>query len=163
MPVKKKNQTNQIDGIDKIIKVQNQIKDRIEHIKQVISNINLQIANLELILKDIKDKIDNYDRKNKQITKSQLMRWYLEDIKIYNELHTIKIKYEELLSKYSDQLISSNVKIEDLKLKFAKLESDNQDIQMLFESLESKLKESLSQQQAEIKIANEVNDPQYKL
>jgi predicted glycosyl hydrolase (DUF1957 family) len=91
------------------------------------------------------------------------MRWYLEDLKVYNELNTIRIKYEELLSKYCDQLLSSNFKLEELEIKRAKLESENSQIQDILEQLEQKLQSMSENDTPIIKEINEDFDEKYSL
>jgi len=128
-------------NIDNIRNVQKQIHSRISDISRKINNIDSQLLHLEKILSDLQDKIEYYDKSNKDITKSKLMRWYLEDLKIYNELNTIRIKYEELLVKYSDQLIDSNVKLEELHIKISKIDAENTSLQKVLEDLEKKMQE----------------------
>jgi predicted nucleic acid-binding Zn-ribbon protein len=122
-----------------IYNTQKRIKDRISDIESKIKNIDKQLLQMENILSEIREKIDRYDENNKAITKSKLMRWYLEDLKIYNELNTIRIKYEEQLSKYIDQLMTSNFKLEDLEIKISKLDTDTGQLQVILEELEKKI------------------------
>jgi len=132
-------QSNNSKHKQEIYTTQKRIKDRITDIESKIKNIDRQLLQLENILSEIREKIDQYDEKNKTITKSKLMRWYLEDLKVYNELNTIRIKYEEQLSKYIDQLMTSNFKLEELEIKLSKLDADTSQLQTILEELERKI------------------------
>jgi len=155
-----KKRTSQHTVNDEIANIQENIKNRISTITERINTINNQLIALESILDDLNKKIHtNVDPKSsKFVDKSRYIRWYIEDIKVYNELNEIRINYEELLRKYYDQLITSNIKLEELRIKLAKIESENTQLQELYEQLEQKIQAALDNKNVEIKISNEYDD-----
>jgi proteasome assembly chaperone (PAC2) family protein len=69
-----------------------------------------------------------------------MIRWFIEDLKVYRELNEIRVDYENLLQKYYDQIINANTKIEEIEIKKAKIESEGSDIREIMERIEESLK-----------------------
>ena len=125
------------ENIQEVIK---DIKDRIEKLKSKISIIDQQLLNTEDILQDVKERIDEYDAEQRYTAKSKMIRWFIEDLKVYRELNEIRVDYENLLQKYYDQIINANTKIEEIEIKKAKIESEGSDIREIMERIEESLK-----------------------
>jgi len=136
------------------------IEERIKEINLRIASIDSQLLSFERILDELKQKINYYEKQEKYTEKSRLMRWYIEDIKVYNELNQIRAHYEKLLLDYNSQSINSNLKFKELELKKKKLDMDMVDtenlIKKIYEELE-KLKQK-DDKTVDIKVTENDSD-----
>jgi len=122
--------------------IQNDIKNRIEIVKEKLRKYDNYINIVYDILDELRRKIQNPELiEDENIKPAAIIKWYLQDMEVLSKLIDTRIRHEEQLRNYYNDLFNMMYKYKEQVLKEMKINKDiDNDISQTLQILEEQIR-----------------------